>query len=206
MYTQPDDNPKDHAWQEAKWLKERVPGLLFGREVRYLYDTANRVGPGLYADLGTFQGLSSASLAKGAIDAGHNSHIWTFDTFEGTGVRAKFHPEEGSLTDVKGRLDYLGLSDPITFVPGRFSDSVKCVQTLRFDFIFIDGSHDYESVTEDFDNWSPLLKVGGELAFHDANIKSHNKQVWKLMEELERYPEWEKFAEERTLMAWKKLA
>lgn len=38
------------------------------------------------------------------------------------------------------------------------------------DFIFIDGDHAYASVLRDYQEWTPLLKIGGVLAMHDSRI------------------------------------
>ena len=38
----------------------------------------------------------------------------------------------------------------------------------KFDFVFIDGDHTYKAVKKDFDDWFPLLDVGGIMAFHDS--------------------------------------
>lgn len=38
----------------------------------------------------------------------------------------------------------------------------------KFDFIFIDGDHEYDSVKGDFVDWSNKLEIGGYLAFHDS--------------------------------------
>lgn len=35
------------------------------------------------------------------------------------------------------------------------------------DFLFIDGDHSYDGVKQDFQNYSPLVKKGGIIAFHD---------------------------------------
>jgi hypothetical protein len=40
--------------------------------------------------------------------------------------------------------------------------------TNKFDFIFIDGDHEYDSVRKDFDDWSNKLEIGGYVAFHDS--------------------------------------
>lgn len=37
------------------------------------------------------------------------------------------------------------------------------------DFLFIDGDHTYEGVKSDFQMYSPLVKKGGLIAFHDIN-------------------------------------
>jgi len=36
------------------------------------------------------------------------------------------------------------------------------------DLLFIDGNHDYEAVLQDYEQWSPFLKTGGMIAFHDV--------------------------------------
>jgi predicted O-methyltransferase YrrM len=35
------------------------------------------------------------------------------------------------------------------------------------DYLFIDGDHSYEGVKQDFDMYSPLVRAGGLVAFHD---------------------------------------
>ncbi|MCS7366302.1 MAG: class I SAM-dependent methyltransferase [archaeon YNP-WB-062] len=35
------------------------------------------------------------------------------------------------------------------------------------DFLFIDGDHTYEGVKKDFEMYSPLVRGGGIIAFHD---------------------------------------
>ena len=37
----------------------------------------------------------------------------------------------------------------------------------KVDFLFIDGDHTYEGVKRDFEMYSPLVKEGGIVAFHD---------------------------------------
>jgi predicted O-methyltransferase YrrM len=51
-------------------------------------------------------------------------------------------------------------------VIGKTSDVVKTFN-LRIAMLFIDCNHDYQWVKEDIVNWSPFVKVGGIMAFHD---------------------------------------
>src|SRR5256884_4232168 len=37
------------------------------------------------------------------------------------------------------------------------------------DLLFIDGDHEYEAVRRDFEDWSPHLREGGIIIFHDTN-------------------------------------
>ena len=36
-----------------------------------------------------------------------------------------------------------------------------------YDFLFIDGDHTYDSVRQDWDNYSPMVRGGGIIALHD---------------------------------------
>lgn len=63
------------------------------------------------------------------------------------------------------------------------------------DFLFIDGDHTYEGVKQDFQMYSPLVKKGGLIAFHDINDtelhRSRNVYVAKLWYELKDDPRFE---------------
>ena len=40
----------------------------------------------------------------------------------------------------------------------------------KAELIFIDARHDYESVLEDFQSWSPMLAEDAAIAFHDSHV------------------------------------
>jgi predicted O-methyltransferase YrrM len=44
----------------------------------------------------------------------------------------------------------------------------------KLDYLFIDGDHTYEGVKRDFEMYSPLVRRGGMIAFHD--IAMHTKE------------------------------
>lgn len=50
-------------------------------------------------------------------------------------------------------------------------ESFKAVQAILkgrpVDFLFIDGDHSYNGVKKDFEQYSPLVRKGGLIAFHD---------------------------------------
>ena len=43
----------------------------------------------------------------------------------------------------------------------------KILGDKLIDFLFIDGDHTYEGVKKDFEMYSPLVRDGGVVAFHD---------------------------------------
>lgn len=51
-----------------------------------------------------------------------------------------------------------------------------------YDLAFIDGDHSYEGVHADFDNYAPMVRPGGIIAFHD--VCRYEPGVMKLADEL----------------------
>jgi predicted O-methyltransferase YrrM len=57
------------------------------------------------------------------------------------------------------------------------SNAVNTLERVRsmlgktsLDFLFIDGDHTYEGVKQDFELYSPLVRKGGVIAFHDIAV------------------------------------
>ena len=49
----------------------------------------------------------------------------------------------------------------------------------QFDFLLIDAAHDYESVKQDWDNYTPLVRPGGVVFLHDTvNTNAGVNKLW----------------------------
>lgn len=57
------------------------------------------------------------------------------------------------------------------------TEAAKEVENDSLDFIFIDASHDYDSVSEDLDNWVPKVRTGGFVVGHDWDWPTVRKAV-----------------------------
>jgi len=55
--------------------------------------------------------------------------------------------------------------------------------TPELDFLFIDGNHMYEYVKKDYEMYSPLVRKGGLVAFHDIGLNEEGG-VYKLWNDL----------------------
>ena len=51
--------------------------------------------------------------------------------------------------------------------PNTLKQVKNLLKKKMVDFLFIDGDHTYEGVKRDFEMYSPLVKEGGIVAFHD---------------------------------------
>ena len=65
----------------------------------------------------------------------------------------------------------------------------------QLDFLFIDGDHSYEGVKKDFEMYSPLVRKGGIIAFHDIapngilELTGGVSRFWKEIEKKNYYQE-----------------
>ena len=59
----------------------------------------------------------------------------------------------------------------------------------QIDFLFIDGDHTYQGVKQDFEMYSPLVKEGGVIAFHDISdiVETDVVKVPKFWKEIKHY-------------------
>lgn len=58
--------------------------------------------------------------------------------------------------------------------------NIEHCNSKSVDFLFIDGDHSYEGVKQDFEMYSPFVKKGGIIAFHDIVIsdRHHDRNVY----------------------------
>jgi len=77
--------------------------------------------------------------------------------FDEAGLVYKDHPLKKRIVQVEGDSH-----SPETL--RRLKDSIN---GTGVDFLFIDGDHSYEGVKMDFEDYGPLVKDGGFIAFHD---------------------------------------
>lgn len=56
----------------------------------------------------------------------------------------------------------------ITTPSGHPETMRQALEQAPYDFIFVDGGHQYLQVSSDFTNYWPMLRAGGVMAFHDV--------------------------------------
>ena len=140
-------------------------------ETHYLYRTALRLG-GNVANLGTYRGSTASAMAHGVKDHGFG-RVYTVDLHD---VNGAYSIEQLSKVFKERKLTKF-----IDFRKGYTHNIAHELKHLRFNFIFIDADHHYESCKQDFRLWSKLLAPGGEIAFHDVDINTVDKVITEEM-------------------------
>ena len=54
---------------------------------------------------------------------------------------------------------------------------IKLLDGQKIDLLFLDGDHSYEGIKQDFEMYSPLVRSGGLIGFHD--IKPSLPDNWR---------------------------
>jgi predicted O-methyltransferase YrrM len=78
--------------------------------------------------------------------------------------------------------------------PSTLGRVTSLLQGTRLDLLFIDADHAYEGVRQDFEMYSPLMKPGGIVAFHDiisgrVELVGGVEQFWNEIKTRYRYSE-----------------
>jgi predicted O-methyltransferase YrrM len=72
------------------------------------------------------------------------------------------------LEDRFPRIITLALDSHDVHSPQIAANHIADKEPSLFDFLFIDGDHTYEGVKRDYEVYSPLVRAGGIIAFHDV--------------------------------------
>jgi predicted O-methyltransferase YrrM len=155
----------------------KVKGFLDEREADCLYKLALKAGKnGPCLEIGSYCGKSSVYIGTACRE--NSTVLFSIDHHTGSEEQqpgeAYFDPD---LSDEEtGKVDTLkqfrktiadfDLEDVVIPVIGR-SALIGSVWKTPLSLIFIDGSHAYESVLNDYNIWANNLIPGGYLLFHD---------------------------------------
>lgn len=153
-----------------------LAGFLRGRELKRV------------CEIGTFRG---GSLFIWCQLASRDAHVISVDLagslFSG-GHRRRSLPFFHSFRQPRQRLDFVRGD---SHAPAVRAQVAALLGDQRLDLLFIDGDHTYEGVKKDFEDYGPLVRPGGLIAFHDIvrNDAKPEIKVWQLWQEIKQQRE-----------------
>lgn len=140
----------------VKPLIADVPGWLTDEEGEALYELARACrGDGVIVEIGSWKGKSTVCLGLGSQDGA------------GVPVYAVDPHADYRFGDFKTNIERAGLTElvrPIASLSQSAADGFE----ESIELLFVDGSHEYDLVLEDFEKWVPKVVDGGWVAFHDT--------------------------------------
>ena len=159
---------------------EAIPGWLSEDEAITLYELARRLpadGP-VAVEIGSWLGKSSLVLSKG-LKGKTQPKLYCIDPFNGdadANDRALYGREMNAMEKTLEQtfLDNMKKHGVLEIVRPVVAYSFEVAPDFKepIDLLFIDGNHDYPAVLQDYEQWTPLIKPGGVIAFHDVVFES----------------------------------
>ncbi len=147
---------------------KKIDGWLTQEEALGLYGLASLVPRNaIIVEIGSWKGKSTFCIAKGL----KKGKIFAIDPFnaEGeTGSRELYEKTKGVAPlyeQFSSMLKKHGLWEKIEPLIGFSSQFTN--HFAQIDFLFIDGDHSIEGCDYDYTHFSPFIKTGGFIAFHD---------------------------------------
>jgi len=139
--------------EPADWFPHKVAGWMTEAEGRELARLAEGK---VVLEIGAYCGRSTICLAQKARAVG------VIDTFDGRGTALT----GSTLKMFRENIRRHNVADKIAIYEGESQELITCLPPVH-DLVFVDGSHDRESVLADARAALEVLKPGGLLVFHD---------------------------------------
>jgi len=135
-------------------------------EIRWLYDLVRSERPRNVLEIGLDEG---GTLFLWTRVAAPDAHVVSVDTrpVGPLGMRAPFPLARRAFAHDRQRVDLVMPAD--SHDPATLARVEALFAGALIDFLFIDGDHSCEGVWQDFRMYSPLVRPGGLVAFHDVS-------------------------------------
>lgn len=147
---------------------EAIKGFMVPGQEEYLFNKVKSLpNDAVVVEIGSYKGRSTVAMAYACI--GTSIKIYSIDTWDGNDIDFS----DRTLFDIwQQNLQKNGLYKYVFPLQGAshqvLSQWLELTNAEKFDFIFIDGSHQFLDVLKDFEQSFPLVKEDGWIAFHDV--------------------------------------
>jgi predicted O-methyltransferase YrrM len=149
----------------VKPLIADIPGWLTDEEGEALYELARGCrGAGVIVEIGSWKGKSTVCLGLGS-QAGNSVPVYAIDPHA-----------DYRFGDFKTNVERAGIAELVHPIPS-LSQAAADGFDQPIELLFVDGSHEYDLVLEDFEKWVPKVVDGGWVAFHDTTWTKGPRKV-----------------------------
>jgi len=153
---------------------ESIPGW-FNFQDLYREAVARASDGDVFVEVGSWLGRSTAFMATEIANSGKRILFYAVDTWKGSPA-----PQYQEVVAQHGGSVYaafienmhrggLALGQHFNTIMSTSVDAAKTFEDGTLAFVFIDGAHEFHSVSEDVRAWLPKVRIGGNIGGHDAN-------------------------------------
>lgn len=128
-----------------------------------------------FVEIGCFKGRSTVAMCELIKKYSKKIRFFAIDHFKGSWE----HQSDPTIKDLykifleNTKQHY----EHFMIIPQPSELAVDIFDNNSLDFVYIDASHDYESVKQDLNLWHPKIKTGGTIGGHDYGWESVKQAV-----------------------------
>ncbi|MEP7071571.1 MAG: glycosyltransferase [Verrucomicrobiota bacterium] len=160
----------------------RYLGGAWRMHLPFAWDLMHELNPAIFVELGVYRGESYFAFCQSAAQHGLQSRCYGIDTWRGDIHMGNY----SSSVEEEVRLYNRRYSSFSNLLRMTFNEALAEFTDGSIDLLHIDGSHRYEDVRQDFENWLPKVSPQGIVLFHDVFERAADFGVWQLWEEIAR--------------------
>lgn len=145
-------------------------------QVPVIYKLSKLVNAKKVCEIGSWVGESTSYWANAVKDNG--GKVIAVDWFKGnvgTGLDAIADNMDVYNIFVSNMTE-LGIRDIVEVFHMASLDAAKFIDDESQDIVFIDASHDYDSISKDIEAWYPKVRKGGIICGHDCESKEWDER------------------------------
>jgi len=162
---------------------QKIEGWLTKKESKLLYELSNNYnGKGAIVEIGSWKGKSTIYLAWGS-KKGKKNKVYAIDPHSGSLEHKEELGKVWTFEDFKKNIKKGKVNDIISPIVNTSENASKEFKK-KVGILFIDGSHEYKDVKNDFKNWFNKIENNGIIAFHDVFNVFFNGPTFFLMKEI----------------------
>lgn len=153
--------PSGQTFDEVWAVADRIPGWMTKGQAELLDEQARSLPDGSSVlEIGSHQGRSTVVL--GRVMAAKGGRVYAVDPF----VEGKLFGGRKTRDSFEAHIAEAGVADTVELV-NDYSTKIRASWDRPFQMLYIDGKHDYWTVTDDL-KWVEHLPEGGIMLIHDA--------------------------------------
>ncbi|MAJ23074.1 MAG: hypothetical protein CBC24_04345 [Candidatus Pelagibacter sp. TMED64] len=172
-------------------IKKSEPNYQHGRLIysilyKYILDNKNKFEKFFFLDIGTAKGFSSIIIAKAGIDTKITFKVNSYDVLPHSVPMYwnYINDNKGKITRKDLLKDYTNFTNNISYINKKVSNDEANNKNIRINFAFIDASHIYKDVKNDFNFVNQRQESNDIIIFDDVTKEKFNGVV-KLVNEID---------------------
>ena len=158
----------EHYWQN-------IEGFLDHFEVYNL--ALSKFNEGHFVEIGTYRGRSAAYLGVEVHNSGKRIKVDTIDNYS-TSKDSSAHSTGAYPETIRNLKPLAHIVNPINITS---TEAAKNYKDHSLELVYIDASHDYDSVRDDIRAWLPKVKKGGIISGDDYGWEGVQRAVNELV-------------------------